>query len=211
MEQKKDIKGRNLKQGEDQLKDGRYRYRYTDRYGKRKAVYSWKLVKTDKTPQGKKDCLCLREIEKNIEKDVDAGILTYQANTLTVYDLIMRYFSIKPQIANSTMQNYIHMVNKNIKDNKLGLMKVMDVKKSDIKRFYAYLYEERNFASSTLQLYQNIIFPAFQMAVDDDLIRKNPCKDCMKDYIRGGLSSTKYPLTRQEQRALLEYVKNSNI
>lgn len=211
MEQKKDIKGRNLKQGEDQLKDGRYRYRYTDRYGKRKAVYSWKLVKTDKTPQGKKDCLCLREIEKNIEKDVDEGILTYQANTLTVYDLIMRYFSIKPQIANSTMQNYIHMVNKNIKDNKLGLMKVMDVKKSDIKRFYAYLYEERNFASSTLQLYQNIIFPAFQMAVDDDLIRKNPCKDCMKDYVRGGLSSTKYPLTRQEQRALLEYVKNSNI
>ena len=211
MEQKKDIKGRNLKQGEDQLKDGRYRYRYTDRYGKRKAVYSWKLVKTDKTPQGKKDCLCLREIEKNIEKDVDEGILTYQANTLTVYDLIMGYFSIKPQIANSTMQNYIHMVNKNIKDNKLGLMKVMDVKKSDIKRFYAYLYEERNFASSTLQLYQNIIFPAFQMAVDDDLIRKNPCKDCMKDYVRGGLSSTKYPLTRQEQRALLEYVKNSNI
>ena len=112
MEQKKDIKGRNLKQGEDQLKDGRYRYRYTDRYGKRKAVYSWKLVKTDKTPQGKKDCLCLREIEKNIEKDVDEGILTYQANTLTVYDLIMRYFSIKPQIANSTMQNYIHMVKK---------------------------------------------------------------------------------------------------
>lgn len=211
MEQKKDTKGRNLKQGEDQLKDGRYRYRYTDRYGKRKAVYSWKLVKTDKTPKGKKDGLCLREIEKNVEKDVDEGILTHQANSLTVYDLIMRYFSIKPQIANSTMQNYISMVNKNIKDSKFGLTKVADVKKSDVKKFYTYLYEERKFATSTLQLYQNIIFPAFQMAVDDDMIRKNPCKDCMKDYVRGGLSSAKYPLTRQEQRVLLDYVKNSNI
>lgn len=211
MEQKKDFKGRNLKQGEDQLKDGRYRYRYTDKYGKRRAVYSWRLVKTDKTPQGKKDCLCLREIEKNIEIDIDEGILTYQENSLTVYNLIMRYFSIKPQIANSTMQNYIHMVNKNIKDNKFGLMRVSDVKKSDVKKFYAYLYEDKKFAASTLQLYQNIIFPAFQMAVDDDIIRKNPCKDCMKDYVRGGLSSTKYPLTRQEQKALLDYTKNNNV
>ena len=39
MENKKDSKGRNLKQNEDQLKDGRYRYRYTDKYGNRKAVY----------------------------------------------------------------------------------------------------------------------------------------------------------------------------
>lgn len=51
---KKDIKGRVLKEGEDQLKDGRYRYRFTDKYGKRKAIYSWKLVTTDKTPSGKK-------------------------------------------------------------------------------------------------------------------------------------------------------------
>lgn len=211
MEQKKDIKNRNLKQGEDQLKDGRYRYRYTDKYGNRKAVYSWKLVTTDKTPKGKKDGLCLRELEKNIRKDIDDGMLTQQANSTSVYSLIMKYFSTKPQIANSTMQNYVHMINKNIKDNKLGKMNVSDVKKSDIKYFYAYLYEEKKFASSTLQLYQNILFPAFQMAVDDDLIRKNPCKDCMKSYTRGGLSSSKYPFTRQEQTALLDYVKDSNV
>lgn len=211
MGQKKDSKGRNLHQGEDQLKDGRYRYRYTDNYGNRKAVYSWKLVKTDKTPQGKKDGLCLREIEKNIENDIEDGILTYMADSTTVYEMILKYLSTKPQIANSTMQNYIHMVDKNIKDVKLGSMKLSEVKKSDIKKFYAYLYEEKKFASSTLQLYQNIIFPTFQMAVDDDVIRKNPCKDCMKDYVRGGLTSTKHPLTRQEQKALLNYVRDSNV
>ena len=65
----KDLKGRNLNPNEDQLKDGRYRYRYTDKSGNRKAVYAWKLVKTDKTPQGKREDLSLREKEKQIEKD----------------------------------------------------------------------------------------------------------------------------------------------
>ena len=33
----------------------------------------------------------------------------------------------------------------------------------------------------------------------------------MKDYVRGSLTSTRYPLTRQEQKALLEYVKDDNV
>ena len=48
MKSKKDTKGRNLKSGEDQLKSGRYRYRYTDCTGKRIAIYSWRLVKKEK-------------------------------------------------------------------------------------------------------------------------------------------------------------------
>lgn len=211
MEQKKDSKGRNLKQGESQLKDGRYRYRYTDKYGKRNTVYAWKLTRTDKTPSGKKDGLSLRELEKEIERDESDGILTHEAKNITVYEMIFQYFETKPQIANATMQNYISMVNKNVKPNAIGHMKVADVKRSDIKKFYAYLYKEKKFAVSTIQVYQNIIYPAFQMAVDDDWIRKNPCKDCMKDYVRGSLTSTRYPLTRQEQKALLEYVKDDNV
>ena len=54
MKSKKDTKGRNLKSGEDQLKSGRYRYRYTDCTGKRIAIYSWRLVKTDKNPSEKR-------------------------------------------------------------------------------------------------------------------------------------------------------------
>ena len=212
MKSKKDTKGRNLKSGEDQLKSGRYRYRYTDCTGKRIAIYSWRLVKTDKNPSEKrKSALSLREMIKNIEKDKDDGILTYEAQTITVYQLIRRYLKSKVTLANSTLQNYIHLTEKNIRPHNLGQMKVSNVKKSDIKNFFSYLYTERHFAVSTIQLYQNIFFPAFQMAVDDDLIRKNPCKDCMKEYIRGGLSTTKYPLTRAEEAALLKFVKDDTI
>lgn len=212
MKSKKDTKGRNLKSGEDQLKSGRYRYRYTDCTGKRIAIYSWRLVKTDKNPSEKrKSALSLREMIKNIEKDKDDGILTYEAQTITVFQLIRRYLKSKVTLANSTLQNYIHLTEKNIRPHNLGQMKVSNVKKSDIKNFFSYLYTERHFAVSTIQLYQNIFFPAFQMAVDDDLIRKNPCKDCMKEYIRGGLSTTKYPLTRAEEAALLKFVKDDTI
>ena len=66
-EKRKDSRGRNLRDGENQMPDGRYRYRYNDKDGKRQAVYSWRLVPTDKAPAGKRDGLCLREKEAEIQ------------------------------------------------------------------------------------------------------------------------------------------------
>lgn len=212
MTTKKDSKGRNLRQGEDQQKNGRYRYRYTDKFGNRQVIYSWRLVKTDRNPSEKhRSVLSLREMIRNIERDMEDGILTYEASNISVYDLLYKYLETKPQNANSTRQNYIHIIEKNIKPSKIGNMSILDVKKSDIKVFYAYLYKERKFATTTIQLIQNLLYPAFQLAVDDDLIRKNPCKDCMKDYVRRGLYTAKNPLTRKEQSELLNFVKNDTI
>lgn len=73
---------------------------------------------------------------KNIEKDKDDGILTYEAQTITVYQLIRRYLKLKVTLANSTLQNYIHLTEKNIRPHNLGQMKVSNVKKSDIKNFF---------------------------------------------------------------------------
>ena len=73
---RKDSKGRNLRLGESQRKDGRYVYKYTDMYGQPQFVYAWKLVPTDKTPAGKREDLSLREKQKKIKKDLDDGINT---------------------------------------------------------------------------------------------------------------------------------------
>ena len=73
---RKDNKGRNLRLGESQRKDGRYVYKYTDIYGKPQFKYAWKLVPTDKTPAGKREDLSLREKEKQIKKDLADGINT---------------------------------------------------------------------------------------------------------------------------------------
>ena len=73
---RKDNKGRNLRLGESQRKDGRYVYKYTDIYGKPQFKYAWKLVPTDKTPAGKREDLSLREKEKQIKKDLADGLNT---------------------------------------------------------------------------------------------------------------------------------------
>ena len=207
---KKDKKNRNLMQNEDQMPNGRYRYRYTDKYGNRHAIYSWRLVPTDKLPAGKKEDLSLREKIREIEKDTMDGIDTYTSHS-SVNELIQSYLKLKIQLAVTTKENYHHMWEKNIKDSFIGKARVCDVKKSDIQRFYAYLKEERSFSTNTIQLYQNLLFPAFQMAVDDSVIRLNPCRNCMKDYARGSMSSTKLPLSRAEQERLLAFVREDYI
>ena len=40
MERRKDNKGRVLKEGESQRKDGLYQYRWTDKFGKRHTMYA---------------------------------------------------------------------------------------------------------------------------------------------------------------------------
>ena len=63
-----DNKGRLLKTGESQRKDGRYCYKYIEKNGQVKFAYSWKLVATDKVPKGKRDCVALRDMIKAIQK-----------------------------------------------------------------------------------------------------------------------------------------------
>ena len=101
------------------------------------------------------------------------------------------------------------MYNKNVKPY-IGKKKVIDVKKSDIRRLYAMFFDEKGFSVNTIQLYQNLLFPCFDLAVDDDIIRKNPCKGCMKDYVRGSISSPRTPLSEKEQELLLDFVKNDS-
>ena len=83
---RKDNKGRNLREGEVQLSDGRYKYQYTEG-NKRKAVYSWKLLPTDRTPPGKRDDLSLREKEDEIAYDRHDGIDGKAAKRTTLNDM----------------------------------------------------------------------------------------------------------------------------
>ena len=64
-----DNRGRILKTGESQTKEGKYVYKYTVR-GEQKFAYSWRLNETDPLPKGKKAKPPLREIEKEFKENV---------------------------------------------------------------------------------------------------------------------------------------------
>lgn len=78
-EKRRDNKGRVLRSGESQRSDGKYEYKYADSNGERHSVYSWKLVATDKVPEGKQGGTSLRDMEKQIQKGL-GGQLAYLSN-----------------------------------------------------------------------------------------------------------------------------------
>ena len=99
---RKDSKGRILRNGEVQRRDGMYMFRYTDPDGKRKAVYSWKLVSTDKVPEGKKCVMALRDIERQIQRDLEDGIRAGEANTITVNALFKSFMDLRTDLKETT-------------------------------------------------------------------------------------------------------------
>ena len=207
MANKKDKKGRVLKEGEDQLNDGRYRYRYTDTNGKRHAIYSWKLTTTDRLPAGKRQCKSLREKESDLQKDLADGINTYGAQ-ITVNELVKRYLDTRTELSINTDKAYSVAFRCHIKPSTLGKRKIVDVKYLDVLDFYKNLRTDKNLAYSTIYNIHSILHPAFQLAVMDNLIRYNPCHNCLKSYKKP--KTPRNALTLQQQEHLLEFLKDTS-
>lgn len=94
-EKRRDHRGRILHNGEIQLSDGRYRFKYVDEMGKERCVYSWRLDHNDATPKGKRRTLSLREMEKKIQADHFEQIATNGGN-MTVLKLVENIHQQKP-------------------------------------------------------------------------------------------------------------------
>ena len=125
-EKRKDGRGRNLKDGEDQMPDGRYRYRYKDKNGNRQAIYSWRLVPTDKLPPGKRTDLSLREKITNVERDNQDGIDGKKAAQISLNDMWNLYISGKYELKQSTRGNYLYMFKKYVSED-IGKKKIAEI------------------------------------------------------------------------------------
>ena len=203
-EKRRDNKNRILRNGESQRKDGRYAYKYTDATGKPQFVYSWKLEKTDKLPEGKRDCLSLREKEKQILRDLDDQIAP-RGGEMTVLALVQKYILQKTGVRPNTEAGYQTVVNI-LKKEKFGGMRIDRVKISDAKCWLIQL-QQNGRSYSSIHSIRGVVRPAFQMAVDDDLIRKNPFEFQLATVIVND-SVTREAITRKQERAFLEFVKN---
>lgn len=197
-EKRRDSKGRILKDNEYQRKDGKYEYKYF-LGNERKSVYSWTLVSTDKTPEGKRPGLSLREKIKELERDLRDGIDSSKA-CMTLNQLFDLYMESKVGIREHTRSNYILLWKTAIKDSQLGNMKISQIKQIHVKKFYADQVKKGS-ATSTIKTYHSIICSTFEMAVNSDMInmiRKNPAKEAIKGI--NGTQKKKEALTIEEQK-----------
>ena len=183
-----------LRTGEVQRKDGTYHYSWTDSQMKRRFVYARTLE-------------ALREKEKQIQKDKNDGIKD-EGRYITVSALFELWISLKRGIKNNTFENYKYLYNTFVNPI-LGDKRISNLKRSDIKRFYNYLADQRNLKIATIDNVHTVLHQILQIAVDDDLIRKNPSDRVLIELKRSHCYQTdkRRALTKSEQELFLNFLK----
>lgn len=199
---RRDTKRRVLRPGESIRADGKYQYKYHID-GKPHFVYSWKLEPTDKLPPGKKPCLSLRELEKQVNADLDR-LMNVSDGQMTVCELVDRYLKTKTGVRQSTKQGYV-TVQRLLAREKFGGMKTRSVKTSDAKLFLIKLQQEDGKSYSSIHTIRGVLRPAFQMAVDDDVIVKNPFGFQLAGVVVND-SVTREAISKEQMRNFLKFV-----
>lgn len=199
---RRDNKNRILRNGESQRSDGRYAYVYVDGDGKQKFIYSWKLESTDRIPQGKRQCVALRDKIKMLQKDLDDGIAV-KGDGLTVLQLVEKYTDQKRGVRLSTRSIYNYVI-QILKSNPFGARHIDKVKLSDAKEWFVKLQADGK-SYATIRGIRGVVKPAFQTAVDDDLIRKNPFDFSMATIVIND-SVPREAITEEQEKVFLEFV-----
>lgn len=198
MKNRKDDKGRVLRKGEHYRKiDDRYSYIYTDPLGKQRTIYARTLVE-------------LRKKEEELIRDQMDGLDVYVAGNADVNFLFERYISTKSDLRSTTYTNYMYTWNHFIRDG-FGKKKIKSIKYSDVLYFYNDLVANKGVQINTLENINTVLHPSFQLAVRDDILRKNPADGVFAEIKKrkGGLRKTRRALTVEQQRAFMRYVAKS--
>lgn len=203
---RRDSKHRVLRRGESIRADGKYQFKYHIN-GKPHFVYSWRLEPTDKLPSGKKPCLSLRELEKQIGYDLDSQLDPVGKN-ITVVELVERYLRTKTGVRDSTRAGY-RTVQRILDKEPFGVKKISQVKVSDAKLFLIKLQSDGR-GYSSIHSIRGVLRPAFQMAVDDDVLHKNPFGFELATVIVND-SVTREAITKEQMRKFLKFIHDDNV
>ena len=185
-----------LRTGECERKKGGYTYRWTDNLGKRNSVYAPTLED-------------LRVLEEQILVDQHDGIKSNVKN-LTVNDVFELWRQLKRGVKDSTMKNYIYMYEMFVRPS-FGKNKITQVKKSDVRRFYNHLVDEKILKASTVDGILSVLHQVFQIAIDDDMIRSNPTDNMIRELkmAHGGEEEKKKALTIDQEKLFFKYLEKS--
>lgn len=208
-EKRRDHKGRILRNGESQRKDGKYEYKYIDANGVRHSAYSWKLVETDKVPEGRRCTEALRDMEKRINRDIEDGINIFDAERVTLNEYYTAYISEKKELKQSTRTNYQFMYRRYIQD-VIGNRPIASIKYSDIRKFYLTFIHDKGFKPNSMEVIHTLLHPVFAMAVRDGMIRTNPTDGVMAEIKKSHdwEKPKRHALTEPQQKAFIEYITN---
>ncbi len=183
-----------LRTGESQRKNGTYDYRWTTPDGKRHTIYATTLEE-------------LREKEEAAICDKRDGIRV-ETKRITVNDMFDLWCTLKRGLKDNTFQNYIYMYNMFVRPG-FGRYKITAVKRTDVKRFYNALTDDKILKISTLETVHNVLHQVFEMAMNDNIVRMNPTEGMLKELKQAHNfhREKRKALTVPEQELFLDFLK----
>ncbi len=190
-----DSKRVRLRTGEYERSDRRYEYRYTV-FGKEYFIYAKTLE-------------ALREKETSLDSE---GRKKWNANpySTTINNVYIVWKELKRGVRDNTFRNYCYMYETYVK-NAIGEQYITSIKKSDVKRFFNYLKDERNLKLGTIDGVHTVLHQVLQTAVDDELIISNPADNAIKELMRSHNMhrEKRMALSKEEQKLLLQFISDN--
>ena len=124
---------------------------------------------------------------------------------MTVMELVQRYLAVKTGVKPNTRTNYNFVVNLLAKD-PFSQKPIGKVKMSDAKLWLVKMQSEGK-GYSSIHSVRGVVRPAFQMAVDDEILWRNPFNFEMKEILIND-SVKREAVSRKDMRLFLEFLKN---
>ena len=187
----------SLRKGEQQRPNGTFAFRWTGEDGKRHAIYAETLEE-------------LRDKEQGVVKD-QCDSIKAEARYVTINDMFTLWEQLKRGLKDNTFQNYRYMYTMYVQP-QFGKKRISSLVKSDVKRFYNTLIDEKCLAISTIDNIHTVLHQVLGMAVDDSYIRHNPADNVLKELKQAhGLTTEKrISLTLAEQNLFLDFLKRNS-
>jgi len=185
-----------LKKGESQRKDGTYDYRWTSKNGKRHSIYAQTLEE-------------LRIKEEVVVRDEMDGIRA-EARCTTLNELFEVWAQVKRGLKDNTYQNYLYVYRQFVEPD-FGQSRISSIKKTDIKRFYNMLADQRGLKISTIESVHTVLHQVLTTAVEDNYLRSNPSDNVLRELKKEKEFETvkRKALTIPEQNIFLNYLKKT--
>lgn len=206
---RRDSKGKILQKGESQRKDGIYQYSITLPNSKRKFIYASTLKE-------------LRDKEKELQRDIEDGIKTdTRYRNITLNQMFEYYMGIKSKIVKPNYTTDCRGSWKRYVQDTIGNTKLTELTTSQIKTLYVDMAtgnlnnglargkSGKGLSRNSIKNCHALILGTLNLALDDELIRKNPAERAYKDF--GTEPNVREALTKDEQDRLLEYMRASNV
>lgn len=191
-EKRKDSKGRLLRTGESQRKDLTYMYRYKDNDGERRCVYAPTLQE-------------LREKEEDITDKLRNGIVLKGSQT-SVINIVESHLATMNHLKPRTMYSYQNTCNK-LRESPMGQRPIGEVTRQEMKLWFVELNKVGN-GYGTLAILFGIMRNAFEEAVEDGFIIKNPCAFRLSQVVHCDLKP-RDPADEEDIRKLLQFTRET--